>query len=230
MNVLSPPDGEYEPFIPVDEIPHGKSVPRRWANPASHVPRTILTFMAAARRQVLTRIAAGDQSAVRDLIDTYGDLIWSLARHFTNSHAESEEAVQDIFIYLWQKAGMYEPAAGAEDTFISVLTRRRLIDRWRRESRHAKPAAISDDAHPSSLDSEPMSEDASLARTLFDSLSEEERIVLRLSIAFGQTHQKIADHTGMPLGTVKTVIRRALIQIRDQFSADGATQEGRSPR
>ncbi len=169
------------------------------------------------QHRVLTRIAAGDPEAVRDLINNYGDLVWSLARHFTGSHAEAEDAVQDIFIYLWQKAGMYEPSAGSEDTFVSILTRRRLIDRWRRESRRPRTETISDGSPgASSLQDRSRADDeGDLARAFFEKLGDDERRVLRLSIAFGCTHQMIASQTGLPLGTVKTLIRRGLSEIRE---------------
>ncbi len=180
-------------------------------NPVPHLTAT------HPNRPVLPRIAAGDQGAVRELITNYGGLVWSLARHFTGSHSEAEDAVQDIFIYLWQKAGMYEPSIGSEDTFVSVLTRRRLIDRWRRESRRPRHEAISDHALGASGGQVRDDSEEGIARSLFEGLSEEERLVLRLSIAFGCTHQMIASQTGIPLGTVKTLIRRSLIQGRACF-------------
>lgn len=189
-------------------------------NPVPHLTAT------HPNKPVLPRIAAGDQGAVRELITNYGDLVWSLARHFTGSHSEAEDAVQDIFIYLWQKAGMYEPSIGSEDTFVSVLTRRRLIDRWRRESRRPHNEPMSEHAMGApSLSGEPRDEDDLAAvRSVFERLSQEERLVLRLSIASGCTHQMIATQTGIPLGTVKTLIRRSLIQIRACFDVGRAAK------
>jgi RNA polymerase sigma factor (sigma-70 family) len=167
-------------------------------------------------RKLLERIAAGDGAALRDVIETYGDLLWSLARRMTRSDAAAEEAVQDILVYLWQKAPKFKPGAGEEITFISIVARRRLIDRARRDLRRLPPVELLEDA-TASLNGSLHGEEAALARGIFDSLTDEQKSVLRLSIVHGRTHEMIAAQTGMPLGTVKTHIRRGLAQIRERL-------------
>ena len=63
---------------------------------------------------VLTRIAAGDAAAVQECIDRYGNLVWTIARRFTRSTAEAEDAVQDVFIDLWKSAGRFDPSRASE--------------------------------------------------------------------------------------------------------------------
>jgi RNA polymerase sigma factor (sigma-70 family) len=169
-------------------------------------------------RQLLERVAAGDGAALREVVVIYGDLLWSLARRLTRSDAEAEDAVQDILVYLWQKAAKFNPGAGEEVTFISIVARRRLIDRARRDMRRPTSGQFPEDA-PASLNGSLQGEEAAIARGIFDSLTDEQKSVLRLSIVHGRTHEVIAAQTDMPLGTVKTHIRRGLAQIRERLVA-----------
>ncbi len=80
---------------------------------------------------LLQRIAGGDRSAVAACIDTYSGLVWSLARRFLQNEADAEETVQEIFLELWEKAARFDPGVAGEVTFVSMIARRRLIDRRR---------------------------------------------------------------------------------------------------
>lgn len=180
----------------------------------------------------LERVAAGDPAAVREVIERYGDLVWSLARRFTGSDADAEEAVQEIFVHLWRKAGQYDPSMGNETTFVSVLTRRLLIDRWRRSARAPRPRELDDGTTPdgrAAADGSPgeLSELARRARREFDQLTDDVKLPLRLSIEFGYPHTAISRITGVPLGTIKTRIRSGLTQIRDALRARDAAEGGR---
>lgn len=162
---------------------------------------------------LLARVAAGDRAAIRDVIEQYGGLIWSLARRF--DPADADDAVQEIFLDLWKSAGRYDPAVAAEVTFVAMIARRRLIDRRRSRSRH--PAAESVEHWPAVADgaSGPdVSAEAAQAARALEQLRPEQRQVLVLSTCQGLSHGEIASQTGMPLGTVKAHIRRGLLAIR----------------
>jgi len=174
-----------------------------------------------ANHQILQRVASGDAAAMRDFVERYGDLLWSLARRMTRTDAEAEEAVQDILVYLWQRAPQFDSAAGEEITFVSVVARRRLIDRLRRLGRLPDVGSLSsDEPAPAAA---PDSDESKRARAAFDSLPEEQQAILRLSIVLGRTHQMIAQDTGLPLGTVKTHIRRGLSLIRERLNHRGGS-------
>lgn len=169
---------------------------------------------------LLERVAAGDTGAVREVIDTYGNLVWSLARRFTATEADAEEAVQDIFFVLWRKADQYDRAAGAEVTFIALIARRQLIDRWRRESKHAKVGSEYEPKGVPSRASARLEEDelSSVAFEEYAKLDHDAQHLLRLSIESGCSHSTISEMTGIPLGTVKTKIRTAMRRIRERVA------------
>lgn len=163
---------------------------------------------------LLERVAAGDTAAVREVVDTYGGLVWSLAHRFTATRDDAEDAVQDIFVMLWRRADRYDPAKGQEATFVSILARRLLIDRWRRQS--GKPAvAPLDNVEPGVCeDHATLREATRVAARELARLDHDHQTALRLSIEHGRSHSEIAEITSTPIGTVKSRIRTALRRIR----------------
>lgn len=96
------------------------------------------------KNTILTRIAAGDETAVQDCLDRYGNLIWSLARKLTPNREDAEDAVQEVFMEIWQNAARYEAAKASESTFITLIARRRLIDRLRKIYRRPVVQSLED--------------------------------------------------------------------------------------
>lgn len=168
---------------------------------------------------ILPRVARGETNAIDDCLDRYGGLVWSLACRLSPSSSDAEDAVQEIFVDLWRNASRFREDMGAEATFVSTLARRRLIDRQRKNRRHPEPQSIDETvvefAAPQSSSQMELAEDGARAATCLEKLRKNEREVLELSIYHGLTQTRIADRTGVPLGTVKTLIRRALTQLRN---------------
>ena len=166
---------------------------------------------------LLQRVADRDEGAVRETIERYKGLVWSLARRLSPSRAEAEDAVQDVFVSLWKSAHRYDPSVAQEATFVAMIARRRLIDRLRKAGR--RPDTVSEPQTPLADPSPPeprlQSDDTRVVAQAFTKLSEEQQRVLRLSIQHGQSHTQIAESTGMPLGTVKTHARRGLLKLRE---------------
>jgi len=192
-------------------------------------PSTLSRWSPVPERTLLQRIAAGDETAVQETIDRYSGLVWSLARRLSPTRADAEDAVQEIFVSLWKSADRFDPSTAQESTFVSMIARRRLIDRLRKSGRrptvsepltpHADPAAPAD--------TPPQEGDARAVAHAFTELSEEQQRVLRLSIQHGQSHSQIAESTGMPIGTVKTHARRGMIKLRDllgEFAGSPVTE------
>jgi RNA polymerase sigma-70 factor (ECF subfamily) len=169
-------------------------------------------------RPLLARVAAGEQDAVRECLDRFGNLVWSLARRFTDSASNAEDAVQEIFIELWSSAGRYDSTKGSETTFVAMLARRRLIDRVRKHKRQPEMeelTAASDIHQPAFQPDITLQDDAERAARMIASLKPEQQLVIKLAIFEGHTHQSISDTTQIPLGTVKTHLRRGLLKIRE---------------
>lgn len=174
---------------------------------------------------VLERVATGDPTAVEECLQTYGGLVWSVARRFCSNYSDAEDAVQDVFIEIWRTAGRFDAQVSSEATYISMIARRRLIDRYRKSRRELDTTVIQEglagdfDGHVAQAQ---VSEEAALARQQLGKLRPEERQVLELSIDAGLSHSEIAAATNLPLGTVKTHARRGMIRLRKLLGADPA--------
>jgi RNA polymerase sigma-70 factor (ECF subfamily) len=186
---------------------------------------------------VLQRVADGEAAAVNECIDRYGGLVWSLARKLCPDRSEAEDVVQEIFISVWKSAERYDPSMGSEATFIATIARRRLIDRARKKKRSLNAGALDEsyavpDASARSVEppgtADPVSEDASAAERALHELSSEQQRVLRMSVIHGLSHEQIAKATEMPLGTVKTHIRRGLIKVRSILETQKSENGGGS--
>ncbi len=171
---------------------------------------------------LLHKVAAGDAGAVKELTRRYAGLVYALARRMCLSHNEVEDAVQDIFIALWQSAARYNPTIAGEDTFVAMVARRRLIDRRRKSARRRIEQGTEDfsfmvsDQTPASAPGSgaELSEDARQAAELLHTLRPEQQQVLRLAVGQGYSHEQISGLLDLPLGTVKTHVRRGLISLR----------------
>ncbi len=174
---------------------------------------------------VLNRVAMGDAGAVQECLDRFGGLVWSLALRFLGNPTDAEDAVQEIFVDLWKNAERYRPERGSEATFVTVLTRRRLIDRRRRAQRSLDTTPL-----PDSLPSQrqeafhhvEVADEAAHAARALEVLRPEQRQVLELAIYHGLSHEAIAQQTQLPLGTVKTHVRRGLIRVRELLAASNS--------
>ena len=141
-----------------------------------------------------------------------------MARKICSDQVDAEDATQEIFIEIWKNADRYDPGLGSESTFISMIARRRLIDRLRKNSR-ALPT-VSMEGEYSGGDSVPkdtleISDEVGKALKCMEQLKPEERKVIELSICQHVPQTKIAEVLDLPLGTVKTHARRGMIRLRE---------------
>ena len=195
----------------------------RCSNAQSHYRMTDL---------VLLRVARGDPAALRECIDQFGSLIWSIARRLTRTHADAEDAVQEIFTDIWRSSARFDPLQGSEKIFIATIARRRLIDRLRRAGNRIT-VELTDE-----MESLAWSDPGTLAETSVEAetaaravmqLRPEQRQVLEMGLLQGLSHSEIAAALHMPLGTVKTMMRRGLIQVR-QFMGTISTEVAKRGR
>ena len=167
-------------------------------------------------KHVLQQIAAGDASAVDACLREYGGMVWRLASQYLSSRPQDvEDAVQEIFIDVWLSAHRFDPARGSEPGFVATIAHRRLTDRHRKlrsqESGHA--AYVQQLPSPAPL-SEPR--DAGLPMSsAVKHLTPDEQQTLRLALERGLTHREISVATSVPIGTVKTRLRRAILRLQE---------------
>jgi len=170
-----------------------------------------------AVEEILPRVARRDPRSMNDCIAQFGGLVWSIIRRYVQPDSEAEDVVQEAFAELWQKADRFDQSRASAATFIGLIARRRSIDWLRRKSRRPKLQPL-----PPDFD-ELVSAEATPDRACVDAenlqgalsqLSSDARELFNLHFTRGLTHAEIAAQTGLPLGTIKTRLRRGLIDMR----------------
>lgn len=166
-----------------------------------------------------------------DCVREYGGLVWRLAKkHLDHAPGEVEDAVQDVFLELWLSAGRFDPGKGREVSFVATIAHRRLIDRQREittRKRHHRKAAALDRAPRLSEDAGGVStEDQIRLAAAFNGLPEAERDALWMSVYCGLSHREIGLATELPIGTVKSRLRRAMVRLSEILGKPAAGVKG----
>ena len=177
---------------------------------------------------LLEKVARGDHAAFAAFYDRVSGPLYSMALRMLGNEQEAQDALQEGMEHLWKKAPGFDSSKAAAFTWTVMLFRSRLIDRVRRSASQArmmeKVAGQTDGiAHDdsSAVESLARQEDCSIVRRVMSALKSEQQELLKHAFFSGMTQQEIAENTGRPLGTVKTVIRRALIELRDRLTKEG---------
>jgi len=194
---------------------------------------------------LVREVAAGSQDALATLYDRHADAVYAAASRLTTDRQVAEEVVQETFLALWNRAELYDPAAGSLAAWLHTIARNRTVDRLRAAGRRPNLVPLSavaagDEHDTAALDrivasgtvlggSEPspgpeaVAESTSVRHVIQDALAEmneHERTVIVLAYNEELSQSEIAERLGWPLGTVKTRTRRALLRLREVLAVE----------
>lgn len=172
----------------------------------------------AQLRAWIARVVARDENALSSLYDAMAGRIYGLALRITRNVQTAEEVVEDTFWQIWRQAPRFDPARGNATAWMLTMTRSRAIDALRRTDQLASDAESGDSAADPADGPEELLASSQAGQQLDAALARLEPLPRQLvALAFfrGLSHEEIATHTGLPLGTVKSHIRRALVRLRD---------------
>jgi len=157
-----------------------------------------------------------NEKAYTYLYDNYSGALYGIIHSIITDTETANDVLQEVFINIWTKIESYDPAKGRLFTWMLNIARNAAIDKLRskgfRDSLKNQPISENVDISGGSA-SYPIISDVGL-RKVISKLKEEQRTLLDLSYFMGYTHEEIAKAMNIPLGTVKTRIRSALIQLR----------------
>ncbi len=179
--------------------------------------------------QLIACIATRRQEALSVLYDRFSKLLYGLILAIVRDTDDAEDILQEVFIQVWKNASRYQPLLGAPKTWLVRLAHNRAIDLLR-SKRHKQKQLEVRDVLKTEQDGRPLmqAEDTTWRQTVrqeqtgqislaLSSLPCEQRVLIEMAFLNGYTHQEIALHTGLPLGTVKTRIRSAMQTLRSRL-------------
>ena len=180
-------------------------------------------------RELVRRMAAGEESALGAVYDRWASLVYSLVVRLLEDVDEAEEVVEETFWQAWRQAARYEASRGAVPTWLTTIGRSRALDRLRARRRlREEPLSQIGAPQPERVADAPLAPDdpltgaeASERRAIviaaLGALPPEQRAVIELAYFGGLSQSEIATHTGQPLGTVKTRVRLAMDKLRERL-------------
>lgn len=169
----------------------------------------------------LARVGLEDQEAFRDVYVLTSGKLFQICLRICGDRSSAEDVLHDVYMIVWKRAGTYEHRLGSPITWLAAIARNRAID-WRRsQSRHS---AVPLEEAPEIADPEPDVEATMLldeaTRQIFicmEKLESRHRDAIQNAFFHGFTYAELADRDRVPIGTMKSWIRRGLRQMRLSF-------------
>ena len=170
---------------------------------------------------IIRRVAEGDSVAFERVYDAFSGILYSLALRMLDRPEDTEELLQEVFAKIWRDAADYDPRRGAPLAWAITITRHKAIDRIRSTARRLRLYEAAEAEAKGNLPSVPQpaqnaarSENAKAVRESLELLPPEVREPIELAFFGGLSHTQIAEKLSVPLTTVKSRIRRAMMQLR----------------
>jgi len=175
-------------------------------------------------REAVKQLAGGDHAAIAELYDRHARLLYSLAFRIVRGQSDAEDVLQEVFAQVWRQAARYDTSRGTVIGWLVTLTRSRAIDRLRRG--RLQPQTLDDESAAQAVPDVAVAADvqlvtaeqASEVRAALEALPDAQRVPLELAYYEGLTQSEIAGRLAVPLGTVKTRMRQALLRLREALA------------
>lgn len=187
------------------------------------MPKPPMSQPELSEEDLLQRAGRGDSRAFDQLYDRMAPRLFGLLRQMLHDEREAEDILQDGFVLLWERASTFDPDRSKAFTWAVMLFRHKAIDRMRmlgRRNRLVDSAVLEQTtlgaSSPPGVDEEVQAHERSIVvGEALNELPKEQRQLIEFAFLKGLTHHVIAESLGIPLGTVKTNIRRGLLRLRD---------------
>ena len=168
------------------------------------------------------QFASGTEKSLATAYSEHGALIYNFCRRKLDEET-ARDVTQEVFVAAWRSHQRFDPTRGSLRAWLMAIAKNKVIDSYRRQARRPQVVGAID---PDWSSAESATVDASITRTAdrmllaqaLTELSERARTVVELSFFRQLTHNEIADTTGLPLGTVKSDIRRSLLKLRENLA------------
>jgi RNA polymerase sigma factor (sigma-70 family) len=181
---------------------------------------------AARQRLVEALVATGgeDRSAFRTLYRLTSAKLFGVCLRICGDRQAAEDVLSDVYLTIWKRAGAFEPGRASPISWLATIARNRAID-WRRASGRAPPAPVEEiselaDDRVSAEDTMLFDERAAQLHRCLDELEQRQRDAIRTAFFDGLTYAELATRDSVPLGTMKSWVRRGLLRLKDCLGDD----------
>ncbi|MPW21844.1 sigma-70 family RNA polymerase sigma factor [Paraburkholderia sp. CNPSo 3157] len=167
--------------------------------------------------RILLRVARGDQAAFAELYRLTSSKLFGVCVRMLRDRGEAEDMLQEVYTTVWRRADTFDPSRASAITWLVTLARNRTIDRLRQH----REAQLDDAADPDIVDDQPSpaaiaerSQERRRLERCLEALGEQQRKAVREAFFSGVTYSELAGRASVPLGTMKSWIRRSLMQLK----------------
>ena len=197
---------------------YGRDVPTRWTSPRPGAEPD--------DGEVARRFSAGDEQALAIAYERWSGQLYGMAVRAFGPGPDAEDVTQQTFIAAWTGRTGYSPGSGPLPAWLVGICRHKIADVWARRDRQrrsSEAAAVDVASRPATSDGvDTRVADRVLLLGELDRLGQPQRGIIELAFFEDLTHAQISARTGIPLGTVKSHIRRTLERLRTRLEVDGA--------
>ena len=167
---------------------------------------------------------AEDRAAFATLYQLTSAKLFGVCLRICGERQAAEDVLSEVYLTIWRRAGAFEPGRASPISWLATIARNRAID-WRRSAGRKHAVTLDDvpdvaDPEPSAEDRLVMSGEDHRLHLCLDRLEDNQRGAIRTAFFDGLTYAELAEREGVPLGTMKSWVRRGLIRLKDCLSDD----------
>lgn len=184
------------------------------------VDRSSASFDRDQLSAALARVGEGSQAALAEVYQRTSAKLFGICIRILGERSEAEDALQEIYVNVWRKAGSFDPAKASPITWLATLARNRSIDRKRALGSRGASAPVEEaldlaDDRPDALARLETAEEGSRIAACLSELEDRQNRAIRAAFYEGLSYPELASHWAVPLGTVKSWVRRGLLRLKD---------------
>jgi len=167
----------------------------------------------------LVRVAAGDRNALRIIYQDTSAKLFGICLRILRDRSQAEDVLQDVYVTVWRKAATFDPERASPITWMVAIARNRAIDRLRSSavSRRMEPIEAADavsDPGPTAVERVELAQQRQRLAECLEELEARHAAAIRAAFLDGATYEELATRANVPLGTMKSWIRRGLLKLR----------------